>query len=390
MAYYQFGPDDIVFNILKANPRVQFYVYQNAVFFNNRPEILGDRSNSNINGVPAGYISLYELNVDRTANDLIYPFITKNGSLTTFSTMSTREYNSDFQYGDTITGSYPLSASISKDYFTQGQSRIKVDALQNTLNYYSAHSPHYQFSSSLGDKSDQELGLISIPSIFYGSKIEKGTVELNFYISGTLAAQLKDVNKNGELIQVSGTANDLGSDYGSGSVAGVVLYNEGFVVLTGSWDLDPDHTEAYTGGSPTNPKWSYFARGANDGTSTSIPSSSYGLKFSGSTETPVMTMFANADRGMLNFSNNPTFLSHSQSTSGITSSYGYQEPTNVVIKNTVSGAFSDYNESFKKQTFVSKIGIYDEDMNLIAVAKLATPVKKTEERDLTFKLKLDI
>jgi hypothetical protein len=39
---------------------------------------------------------------------------------------------------------------------------------------------------------------------------------------------------------------------------------------------------------------------------------------------------------------------------------------------------------------VSKIGIYDEDMNLIAVAKLATPVKKTEERDLTFKLKLDI
>jgi hypothetical protein len=61
-----------------------------------------------------------------------------------------------------------------------------------------------------------------------------------------------------------------------------------------------------------------------------------------------------------------------------------------VIKNTVSGAFSDYNESFKKQTFVSKIGIYDEDMNLIAVAKLATPVKKTEERDLTFKLKLDI
>ena len=390
MAYYQFGPDDIVFNILKANPRVQFYVYQNAVFFNNRPEILGDRSNSNINGVPAGYISLYELNVDRTANDLIYPFITKNGSLTTFSTMSTREYNSDFQYGDTITGSYPLSASISKDYFTQGQSRIKVDALQNTLNYYSAHSPHYQFSSSLGDKSDQELGLVSIPSIFYGSKIEKGTVELNFYISGTLAAQLKDVNKNGELIQVSGAANDLGSDYGSGSVAGVVLYNEGFVVLTGSWDLDPDHTEAYTGGSPTSPKWAYFARGANDGTSTSIPSSSYGLKFSGSTETPVMTMFANADRGMLNFSNNPTFLSHSQSTSGITSSYGYQEPTNIVIKNTVSGAFSDYNESFKKQTFVSKIGIYDQDMNLIAVAKLATPVKKTEERDLTFKLKLDI
>ena len=45
---------------------------------------------------------------------------------------------------------------------------------------------------------------------------------------------------------------------------------------------------------------------------------------------------------------------------------------------------------FKKQTYISKIGIYDENKNLIGVAKLATPVKKTEERDLTFKLKLDI
>ena len=33
--------------------------------------------------------------------------------------------------------------------------------------------------------------------------------------------------------------------------------------------------------------------------------------------------------------------------------------------------------------------LYDENKNLIAIAKTATPVKKTEERDLTFKLKLD-
>ena len=43
-----------------------------------------------------------------------------------------------------------------------------------------------------------------------------------------------------------------------------------------------------------------------------------------------------------------------------------------------------------EQTFISKIGIYDEERNLIAVANLATPVKKTEDRALTFKLKLDI
>ena len=390
MAYYQFGPDDLIFNLLEANPRVEFFVYQNAVFYNNEPEVLGDRSNTNLKNVPTGFINLHELNIDRTANDLIFPFISKDGSLTSFSTISTREFNADFQYGDTLTGSYPLSASISKDFFAQGATRLRVDALKNTLNYYMPLSKHYQFSSSLGDKSDQEIGLISVPSIFYGNSIKKGTVELSFYVSGNLVARLEDINKDGELIQVSGTANDLGATGGSGSVAGVVLYNEGFFVLTGSWDIDPDHAEKYTGGSNVNPRWTYFGRGANDGTSTSIPSSSYGIKFSGSTETPVLTMFAHARKGMLNYSNNPTFLSHSQNVTPNTSSYGYQEPSNLLIKNITSGSFVDFNQPFKKQTYISKIGIYDDNKNLIAIAKLATPVKKTEERDLTFKLKLDI
>jgi len=60
------------------------------------------------------------------------------------------------------------------------------------------------------------------------------------------------------------------------------------------------------------------------------------------------------------------------------------------MKNTVSSSFCNFSASFKKQTFISKIGIYDDERNLIAVANLATPVKKTEDRALTFKLKLDI
>ena len=44
----------------------------------------------------------------------------------------------------------------------------------------------------------------------------------------------------------------------------------------------------------------------------------------------------------------------------------------------------------KKQTFISKIKLYDDQMNCIGIAKVATPVKKTIEKDLTFKLKIDI
>ena len=73
----------------------------------------------------------------------------------------------------------------------------------------------------------------------------------------------------------------------------------------------------------------------------------------------------------------------------LTSSTGYQESREISIKNIVSGSFSDSTASFQKETYISKIGIYDENKNLVAVAKLATPVKKTEERDYTFKMKYD-
>ena len=66
------------------------------------------------------------------------------------------------------------------------------------------------------------------------------------------------------------------------------------------------------------------------------------------------------------------------------------ENANLGIKNT---AYSDYNDptgSFKKITYITQIGIYDAQKNLIGIAKLATPVKKPEDRDFTFKLKLDI
>ena len=43
----------------------------------------------------------------------------------------------------------------------------------------------------------------------------------------------------------------------------------------------------------------------------------------------------------------------------------------------------------RMSTYISKIGIYDKDKNLIGVAKLATPVRKTESRSYTFKMKLD-
>ena len=66
-----------------------------------------------------------------------------------------------------------------------------------------------------------------------------------------------------------------------------------------------------------------------------------------------------------------------------------KENSDLEIANTVQSPYPDPEALFEKQTWISKIGIYDKDKNLIAIAKLASPVRKTEEREFTFKLKLD-
>jgi hypothetical protein len=461
MAYiFKFNNNDVFVNSIKSHPRVEFDIYQGISYYNNVLNHPGEFSSS-IYGGAKGYISLFEENIDRSgssglesisdfpafdnaviqgyppeqiyegANPIIQPFIVKDGSRLGFATISTTNFNNAAP-GEVMTNRYPLTASISKEYYSATEPRAAsfqasptknggptapytngsvshLLALKNVMNSYKKLSPYYAFYSNtepydrdLGAPGDPTVraegtaipvGLVSIPSIFYGSAIQKGTVNLKTFISGTLAAELRDINRNGELIQVGPTGSE-----GSGSVAGVVLYDEGFMVLTGSWKIDETHRENYTGAGLDYPRWTTFAQtisgsNASGDASTltvSTPSSSYFLGFNGMTKTPTITMLAHAPKNELNHSNNPTFVSASGGIVFSSGSKGYIENMNLGIKNTVSSSYNTPTGSFKKTTYISQIGIFDENQNLLGVAKLATPVKKTEDRQFTFKLKLDI
>lgn len=421
MPYYKFNKNDLFYNRIKAHPKVEFLVYGGRVYHQNE-NTLGGAFSSSHKHIPDGHVSLYELNIDQPdrsdRTSTIYPFVTKQGTLGSFKTISTSNFNTDFQYGDKMVSSYPLSASIQRYYYNtdheaeydltniytrpgEAGTINRVVALKNVLNYYSYMSRHYAYSSSLDDTEDgwnkgyQKVNLISIPSIFYGSSIKKGSIELNFYVTGTLIGQLRDENRNGELIQTKPV-----DSLGSGNVGGIALYNEGFLVLTGAWDMTAldetsagSHTEEYLNdGSNIAPTWLQFAAGANDGymIDDNHTASSFTINYRGINYIPTITMLVNAPKGELNHSNNPTYISSSQGMAALTGSTHYKEIEKKTIKNIVSGAYTDITASFQKQTFISKIGIYDDEKNLIAIAKLATPIKKTAERDITFKLKLDI
>ena len=118
-------------------------------------------------------------------------------------------------------------------------------------------------------------------------------------------------------------------------------------------------------------------------------SASFLLEYSGTTHTQVMTMMAHAPYGELNHSNNPTYVSSSDKQQVVTGSYQFTEQPKT-IKNIVYSQFTDKVPDFKKVVYISKVGIYDEDRNLIGIAKVATPVRKTEDLAYTFKIKIDI
>jgi len=550
MSLKKFGSRDIITNTMRTHPSCEFFVFDGKVYYNNIPYASGAINRGASVPISAGYASLYEMNVDRLSssiadqwdpdgelasrfigaiadddgrpvpsdivdNGLIYPYVTKDGTRLSLKTLYTGStYEMDFLYGDIVSGSYPLSASIARKligwypvnegsdvdflpangpygadgsggsrgagqldtgdlclvppetsdecldaesadggaeyckdrlagpYTEDGSTPLKnngfediscnrprwrsYSALKNLFTRYEYMSEHFALTSSYGIKDHQIINLISIPSIFYGSKIKPGTVSLKWYLTGTLIGELQDTKQNGELIEIT-TSNPYIEQYGAGNVAGVIFYNEGFIALTGSWYLnEADGTAAdngskvYTksqitirsgsGNTPYPPMWIDWGAGANDNcnkltTSTSgsttpssvaasnnFESASFGLSFKGTSDVQTLTMFAHAKKGEANFSNNPTFLvhTHSATSSFVTSSYSYVEDPDRLIFNFASSSQVDFSASFKRQVYVSKVGIFDENKNLIGIASLASPVRKEEDQDLTFKLKLDI
>lgn len=403
MSYKEFGPNDIFVNRVKMHPEWDFFIYNSEVFINNSQNISGSNS-ANYKGVPPGFLSLYEYNLDR-ADKGIYPFVSGNADYKMRFRKDMKNMLGEVKSGVNIlnpnnftllTSSYNMSASITRQYLPVDTSTLTnlnhtSSVLKNMcLQYQTINSNFTTRNNNLNQMFSVDVNMINVPSIFYGSEIKKGTIDLNYYITGTLIASAKDENENGKLISTFGTT--------SGSVIGYALYREGVLFFPSSsasiTSLDSGNSITYNQSVTSDAKWIYFGGGANDSFShhASHASASYSINFEGTTYKNTMTMFCHADKGELNYSNNPTFLNISHSGSIIghsTSSYTYED-NEVQIKNIASSSFHKGEDDFRKVTYLSKVGVYDEDNNLLMTVDLARPYKKEEKDNFTFKVKYDL
>ena len=426
MHRFKFTSDDLFINRLKTYPEYNVFIYQGRMHVNRDTRISG-----------SGGLVVYDINTNRTDSaDKISPFVVSGSDKPIFKSQvynpMVKNFSSDqyfinlyaqrlfsndklpsYPNDPTLTSSYGFESPINRnlasrstlttmDYYnvTSGVAvanvahsykephNITASALQNVAKKYTTLSSHFIFTSSSIRSRDlvydnKDINFIFIPSMYYGSTIKKGSVELNYYITGSKIASCADINHNGTLIGTTGST--------SGSVVGLVMYDEGVIMLTSSVDLeDGEHAIQYNGSTAASGSWLYYGTTLNDGiaSSNTLASASYDLNFKGTSYVNSMTMFAHARKGHLNHSNNPTYRDLTFTRSFTTGSGKTYLEGESPIANVVSASY--VSASFEKTTYISKVHIYDEDGNLIAITSMAKPIKKTLNDEFTFKMKLDL
>lgn len=223
-----------------------------------------------------------------------------------------------------------MSASIDLQTATSGGTNFVLwHAVNQLYNYYSLENTDYKLEFT-GSKATT-IRVIDVPEIYYDQKILTGS-----FTGSDIDSEGKD-----RLIYDNGRGG-LYSGSLTGTLIGHIFYPEGIAVITKG-----DITN-FGSVSSTNFNWKFNLRGIH--------------------EIPCTILKCHAPVGEVNCSTNPTFYTIPPSGS------------NKNMREIVSGSLSVY---------ISKIGIYNDMFECVAVAQISSPIKKNESDAILFRLKMD-
>ena len=146
--------------------------------------------------------------------------------------------------------------------------------------------------------------------------------------------------------------------------------NKSGSVLLGSDGIEatvaPHGTGSYFGSSDTGSAtvWEGFASQSISGCADGLRNRLKSISFNNTTELNSTIYFCRANHNEFNYSSNPTYLSASK----------------MVVKN---------NSTDLPVSYMTTIGLYSADNELLAMAKLSEPLKKDPNTELTLRVRLD-
>ena len=154
---------------------------------------------------------------------------------------------------------------------------------------------------------------------------------------------------------VGGTLNTVSGDYGilsssADGVGGIVFYQAGVMVLTSS--IWAGTTDFFDDGSTQRTIDDQLVSGSISGSADALRHRLQNLQFNNTTEINSSVYFCRASHNKFNYSNNPTYLKDSA----------------IRVKNN--------NRDNAPVSYITTIGLYNSQNELLAVAKLSEPLRK--------------
>jgi hypothetical protein len=280
-----------------------------------------------------------------------------------------------------ITLGYDETSDLSSSAATQNSKKINVynQFSQILLGYTGSSNEVRKFENDLALDNVglmKEVFVIPFSRLTTKDQIKKGTVsielgtgsfDLPFDSTGGSRLLLQDVSAS----DAGNTAPTVGGDYGvlydqttfaTGGV-GAVFYQAGVAIVTASvFENVTDFGTGSTGGLEDVD--ALFTGSAITASCDSLRHRTYNISFNNSTEINSTIYFCRLPVNKFNYSTNPTYTSGSK----------------IAVKNVASDL---------PVAYVSTVGLYNARNELLAVAKLSEPLKKTPQNELTIRVRLD-
>ncbi len=223
------------------------------------------------------------------------------------------------------------------------------------------------------DKWD-ECVFISFARLLSKDEIKKGTFSMTLGTGSALSdvfletATITDAGAESDY-RVNSPAGEYGVLYAGGEVphidagnkVGLIYYQAGIVVLTPKIFIDSSEANFTPGADSLQ---ATFEQSSIQTVCDMIRLRTHDLDFNNTIELNSTIYFCRVNHNEFNYSSNPTYLSSSQ----------------IVVK----------DQSLDSPvSYITSVGLYSSDNELLATAKLSEPLKKTPENELIVRVRLD-
>ena len=288
-----------------------------------------------------------------------------------------------------LTLGYDESSGLSGSTSVQNSKKINMynQFAQVLLGYTSSTSDGIRkFEPDLtldGNRYMKEVFFVNFSRLLTKDQIKKGSFSITlgtgswatpFNAGGGVGTKtLTDASAS---VNGDGTLNVDGGDYGvlySGSsgpagqgACGLIFYQAGIAVLTASIfdNTTLDFHKSDSTGTPFQTPTEAFTGSAISSSCDALRHRIQNISYNNTTAINSKIYFCRVPHNKFNYSANPSYVSGSK----------------IVIK----------NESVDNPvTYITTVGLYNEANELLAVAKLSEPLKKTPTNDITIRVRLD-